>query len=474
VQPARFLIPEGNSGLIRLAEDPSLCLYDPGHGLLQLWTCATDPYRNLDFTLHSEPPGWIGVPHFDHANKDEAESMDASDLKAVTKRAEDLGYAGFSVFEGRAWLKKVKHLTLEDLDYMGTDDSCVFYLRRETTGDVSVRLTGQPDTCMLAPTKLGASDMGMAPCVGGPSKLPNGGAWTVGMVFQLSKGEGDAKPSSTVQVTTRAPVPAANPNRLIIILNVENVDYTKLNSKLPLKTKFKNVIQENVATMAGLGRDNVAVKLGPGSVQAINTLSLPETSKSEDVRSKLQFDTLDEKVASSIRLVEGIKDVATGNITVRSHEMNGQDTGRTSILKLPLAILLVILVLLAILVAVIVVMVRKKPTPSVSTAPKAPASDKTEELREDPVPFSGDHGPTEHDALLGEATNGNEESAVPTEERPEELVGGNGEAKEEDVPVGGDGQPPAAAAAPVDDEENAEMKEALARSLQDAQHGSGD
>jgi len=202
---------------------------------------------------------------------------------------------------------------------------------------------------------------------------------------------------------------------------------------------------------------------------------LPETSKSEDVRSRLQFDTLDEKVASNIRSVEGIKDVATGDITVKSFEMNDQDTGGNTILEWPLAILLVILVLLAILVAVIIVMVRKKTTRSVFTARKAPASDGTEELTENPVPLSD--SPTEHDALLGDGMNGNEESAVPTEEheeRPEDFVAGSGEAEEEEVPVGGYSQPPAAAAAPADDEEDAEMKAAIARSLQDGQHGSDD
>jgi len=357
---------------------------------------------------------------------------------------------------------------------------------------------------MLAPLKLGESAVAMAPCNGKGTESASEGAWNAGMVFRVDE---DAKPVKGAQEEPRQnskeeeggeettmvePVEdAGNMERLIIVLNVENVDYTQLNSNVPLETRFKNVIQENVATMAGLGRDNVAVNLKPGSVRAINTLSVPETSKSEDVRSRLQFDTLAEKVASTIRSVEGIDDVASGEITVRSYEKTGQDTGGSAIIQLPMVILLGIFLMLAVLVTIVVVVVRRKSTRNVATVPKAPVPDQSEEsdVNPDPFPEGADDGPsdnggfpdppTENDRLVGE-TNGNEESAVATEEHEEkqEEVAGSGEAEEKEALVGGDSEPPAAATAPADDEDEPALKAALAASLQDSaadtQHGNDD
>jgi len=190
MQATRFQIPEGNRGLIKPAENSSLCLDDPGGGHLQLWSCDAVS-SHLELTVHSEPSGWIGVPHFDIADRYDAVNMDASDLKAVTKRAEELGCAGFSVFNGRAFLKKVHHLTLNDLNFMGHDDPNIFYLRRNQSGDVSIRLAANPNICMLAPTKPGEVVVSMAPCKGPQSATE--GAWTAGMLFRV---EGDMKPSS--------------------------------------------------------------------------------------------------------------------------------------------------------------------------------------------------------------------------------------------------------------------------------------
>jgi len=300
--------------------------------------------------------------------------------------------------------------------------------------------------------------------------------------------------TTTPEITPKpAPTPAPEPaedtgnvNRLIIILNVENVDYPKLGANLALETKFKNVIQEEIATMAGLGRDNVAVTLWPGSVRAINTLSVPEASKSEDVRSKLQFDMLDEKVAGHIKSLEGIDDVSSGEITVGSYEMTGQDAGGSTVLHLHYVIFLSIFLVLAVLVIVVVVVIRSKKTRNVAIAPDALVPNKTEELEESPDPLleGADDGPadsgdfpksTESDGLLGER-NGNEELAVPTEyheekqeeekqeEEKQEEVAGSGEAKEEEAP---DGQPLAAAVAPADDDDP-ELKATLAASVQDS------
>jgi len=213
VQPTRFQLPEGNMGPIKVAEDPSLCLNAPGHGVLRLWPCDTALSKHRDFTLQTEPSGWIGVPHFDLADEYDAESMDASDLKAVIKRAEEFGYAGFSVFGGRAFLKNVKHLTLKDLNYMGKGNPNVFYIhRKEQSSDVSIRLTWQPNICILLPTKLGESQIGMAPCwpPNRGSQSAMGTVWTIGMLFQL-KGDITANTGDDSNEKESTPMLALNP-----------------------------------------------------------------------------------------------------------------------------------------------------------------------------------------------------------------------------------------------------------------------
>lgn len=189
ITPTRFHLPDGNMGPIKVAEDPSLCLNAPGHGVLHLWPCDKSHSTHRDFTVQEEPSGWIGVPHFDLADEHDAENMDASDLTAVKNRAEKLGYAGFSVFHGRAFFKNVNHLTLKDLKYMGIGNPNIFYLRRRgQSRDVSIRLTWHPDTCILVPTKLGESKVGMAPCSRGPnrgSRSATEGVWSIGMLVRL-------------------------------------------------------------------------------------------------------------------------------------------------------------------------------------------------------------------------------------------------------------------------------------------------
>lgn len=200
-------------GPIKVAEDPSLCLNAPGQGVLQLWPCDKAHSGARDFTVQEEPSGWIGVPHFDLADKHDAENMDASDLKAVIKRAEQLGYAGFSVFHGRAFLKNVNHLTLKDLKYMGNKNPNVFYLRRkQQSRDVSVRLTWRPHTCVLVPTKVGESRVVVAPCKGPNrgSRSVSDGVWTIGMLVRL-KGEMMADAGDEISERDSAPTLADDP-----------------------------------------------------------------------------------------------------------------------------------------------------------------------------------------------------------------------------------------------------------------------
>jgi len=537
-QPTRFLFPDGNKGPIKLAEDPTLCLDAPGSGQLQLWSCTASS-DHLDFSFHSEPPGWIGIPHFDHPDSDDAEDMDASDVDAVIKRVKELGYAGFSVFNGKAYIKKAKNMEMKDLKYMGTKDPCVFYLQRDHSDDVSIRLAAHPDTCMLAPAAPDGAFVGMAPCKG-ERKGTNQGAWTAGMIFRV-KGymhantvdDGNKKESTTTHapttvasprpspapVTSKAPpstTPAPAPeeqkekpsthedegseesttaepsepvggegttSRLIILLNVENVDYNKLQLHQTLETKFKNVIQDDLSTMAGLARDDVLVELRAGSVQAINTLTVPETSSADDVRSKLKFDELNEKVANHIRSVESIEEVAHGNITVQSYENkdSGSKSGLT-ILKLPLVVLLGIVVLAGVLACTVITVVRSKSKRDVAPGKKAaPAASNKEELLEDADPVSPgavdglgesrgyDDSPNENDRLLGEQ-NGIDETVRLEEQEKQEEFNGPGE---EETPTGGHDPPDAAATATANSEED-DIKAAIAASLQDPKHGHDD
>mmetsp|Transcript_60802 Transcript_60802/g.117196 ORF Transcript_60802/g.117196 Transcript_60802/m.117196 type:complete len:659 (-) Transcript_60802:190-2166(-) len=539
VQPTKFQIPKGNRGPIKLAEDPSLCLNAPGHGQLQLWSCDADK-SHVEFELHSEPSGWVGVPHFDIADRNDAENMDASDLEAVIKRAEELGYAGFSVFKGRAYLKKVRHLTMNELQYMGNADPCVFYLRRNQSGDVSIRPAAKPDVCMLAPMTPGEFVTTMAPCKGPRSTIES--AWTAGMVFRVegdtelisekapdsvSSGLGStAKPASEPVVTpspvsgpvsivekatpsTTSIVEKATPSttsilnvdtdmgsktnamdpasgtvrlkRLIIVSNVESIDYSKLQSNPPLATRFAIVIRDDLATMAGLGRNNIEVELLPGSVRSVSTLSMPET-KFKDVWSKLQLDLLNERVASNIRLVEGIDTVKTGKISVVSYEETGEDVGGKSVVStihVPLKVLLLSsLLLLVAVVAIAAIMARGKSVRNVAAPPNATEPKEAEELEEnlditspgaeaDPADkeSAGDSS-TENDGLLGE------ELAVPIEEQEEkqEKVAGGGEeeAKEEEGPTLCDSPAPVAANASANsEEEDPDRKAAPAASVQE-------
>lgn len=329
-EAARFQLPEGSSGPIRLVEDPSLCLDAPNGHLLQLWSCDARS-KHMDFTLHPEPAGWIGVPHFYLPDVDAAEHMDASDLGAVAQKAGELGYEGFSVFNGTAFLTKVDlPAFLEELEYMGTGDlCCVFYFRRARAGDVSIRLTAQPETCLHAAPSDGKAKVGMAPCSGNDQSV-HGGAWTAGMLFRVEGGAKDDSDEKETKKEERAE-DAGSLSRLIMVLDVANVDFEKLNMNEPLTTRFKNVIQQDVATMTGLQHENLELVPGPGSVQAIHTLVVPETSSAKDARSVLQLDMLSERVASNIRSVEGIDSVSTGHITVTGYkETGGQDAGVSS------------------------------------------------------------------------------------------------------------------------------------------------
>jgi hypothetical protein len=269
-------------------------------------------------------------------------------------------------------------------------------------------------------------------------------------------------------------------NRLIILVDVKNVDYAKLTSHPPLDSKFKKVIQDDLSTMTGLGPDNVEVALGPGSVRANATLSVPEPKKFEDVRSKLKLDTLNENMARNLQLVDGINDVVQGKITVASHEVTGQDAGGqigiTTFLVILAVLVVLVLVLGVVLGTVFCSMVKRSSSPQTIEPKEA-----EEGLEEHSSPllsahedvYLADNGgvdnpASESDRLAGEQTG--ELIIEPHEEDEQETPGfgsiGKEEANKEATYTGDDSQQPATATALAGSEEDdPEMKAAIAASL---------
>jgi len=73
---------------------------------------------------------WTSHPGYDLRGRADAEQMDARDLDAVKRRVEKMGYAGFCVWQGFAYIKGCgsKPLTQEDLEYGGDENPVVFHL----------------------------------------------------------------------------------------------------------------------------------------------------------------------------------------------------------------------------------------------------------------------------------------------------------------------------------------------------------
>jgi len=71
---------------------------------------------------------WVRYPHYDLAGRD-AEQMEAIDMEAVKRRVELKAYAGFSLWMGKAYMKKAdRGVSKSDLDFKGTGNAVVFYL----------------------------------------------------------------------------------------------------------------------------------------------------------------------------------------------------------------------------------------------------------------------------------------------------------------------------------------------------------
>lgn len=111
---------------------------------------------------------WHAYPQYDLPDTADAESMSAANLQAVQARCQQMGYAGFSVFNGKAFMKFGGTVaSKEGLKYMGPTSKAIFYLYGPSPG-----LRDLPDVAPLA--MLAAA--GTAAVDGRPGAVRSAGA----------------------------------------------------------------------------------------------------------------------------------------------------------------------------------------------------------------------------------------------------------------------------------------------------------
>lgn len=72
---------------------------------------------------------WGRHEHYDLKGRKDVENMKANDIEAVKRRVEKMGYTGFAVWKGFAYIKAAgKPLTRDDLEWCGDENEVVFYL----------------------------------------------------------------------------------------------------------------------------------------------------------------------------------------------------------------------------------------------------------------------------------------------------------------------------------------------------------
>lgn len=351
----KFLLPIGGHGPIRLLSNPRFCLDAPGNGVLQLWTCVgkgAGKAANLNFHVNAEKPAWFKYPHFDLPNVRDVEQMDASDLHEVMRHAQEKGYAGFSVFKNKAFLKGAKTMETTELLYMGVGDPCTFYMFRPQ-GDITFRLARKTSQCIHVSPGLRQPMLGMASCddsnadasqvlarrfgirhigvdeetrkrvqdvlkplhlhyvgerVDRPHTEPPTTTFTT-----TQRGTSTTDSTTSSSITTRSPagttvgdagsavLRAKASGSLIsaapgiqhatmtsVVILVRNVDYGLLLAKRPLYTQFGQTVSECVAAAAGVASNAVTWKLRAGSVLVVNSISAPEGMHPSVLHSRLE------------------------------------------------------------------------------------------------------------------------------------------------------------------------------------------
>jgi len=314
-----FLLPLGGQGPMRLAEDPKLCLRGKAGSELQLWPCMEAPEvaegrGGMSFLVRPEAAAWVKIPHFDLPDEDDVEHMSAKDIGVVMRRAERLGYMGFSVFNGTtAWLKKARKLTKGDLRLMPSDDPVVFYVFRPR-GEFTIRLAEYPGTCVLVPgngIRNGVA-LRMANCssLDEPERAV-GTSFSLHFIHSVER-EQEPKGSLAQQGGVQKPV-------VTMVMTVANVDYTLLSAKPALLADFMKTVREVVAAEAGHGitPEQVTPSLAAGSIRVVNEIAIPGDVPPNAVQSELASSgTLNRTLAERVRSLADIDEVSTGDIWV--------------------------------------------------------------------------------------------------------------------------------------------------------------
>merc|ERR1711976_28466 len=92
--------------------------------------------------IQDDSSPWTEHLYYDISDTVAGEEMSASDLEAVKVTVEQKKYNGFSVFNGRAYLKRTKtEISKEDLIFQGEQSRVVFHLYRLSVANQLKRCT---------------------------------------------------------------------------------------------------------------------------------------------------------------------------------------------------------------------------------------------------------------------------------------------------------------------------------------------
>jgi len=279
----KFYFPVGIGGPIRPVEAPHLCLDSPQGYKLQLWSCDAvgrrGSFDHVRFLVNSEEPTWLKYEHYDLPDESDVMQMDAEPLGDVMREAEKKGSAGFSVWNGEAWVKGVKKLNMADLHYMGENDPVTFYLHRPK-GDITIRSARDPGLCVGTPGKrpkngdpvhffecatpgmyerLGATRFEMRKVILDEVEMQRvHQALASQALFEGQRAAADLKPLQT-SVT---PTPDSKLPEVMVSMTLTNIDSDKLKGNVALMREMGRVIREQIADAAGNG-------IAPSSVTPI-------------------------------------------------------------------------------------------------------------------------------------------------------------------------------------------------------------
>jgi len=124
-----------------------------------------------------------------------------------------------------------------------------------------------------------------------------------------------------VATKLRKPHASGSTSELAIVtssLTVKNVDYNQLSASPALLGRFEQAMKKAIASAAGtnVAPEHVDLSLSAGSVVVLATITPPRGVSTASVHSKLESAPLGRTLASTVESVDGIRDVATGPITV--------------------------------------------------------------------------------------------------------------------------------------------------------------